>query len=59
MKEEMCASSRLSLAINKQGNILSVNKDIGGGIPYFKLNDAFRVSHFELNLSPLITRLYL
>ena len=39
----MCASSRLSLAINEEGQILSVNKDIGGGIPYFKLQDAFRV----------------
>ena len=47
MKEEMCASSRLSLAINERGQILSVNKDIGGGIPYFKLHDAFRVSHTQ------------
>ena len=44
MKEEMCASSRLSLAINEQGQILSTSKDIGGGIPYFQLNDAIRVS---------------
>ena len=47
MKEEMCASSRLSLAINEQGQILSVNKDIGGGIPCFKLHDAVRVSHWS------------
>lgn len=46
MKEEMCASSRLSLAINEQGQILSMNKDIGGGIPYSKLHDAIRVSQW-------------
>jgi exosome complex component RRP42 len=44
MKEEMCASSRLSLAINEQGQILSTSKDIGGGIPYFQLNDAIRMA---------------
>ena len=53
MKEEMCATSRLSLAVNEEGQILSVNKDIGGGIPYFKLHDAIRVSHLY-QPSPLV-----
>ena len=44
MKEEMCASSRLSLAINQDGQILSINKDGHGGIPYAKLMDVVSVS---------------
>lgn len=44
MKEEMCASSRLSLAINEEGQTLSINKDVQGGIPYYKLHDTLTVS---------------
>ena len=45
MKEEMCASSRVSLAINEEGQTLSVNKDGPGGIPYSKLRNVITVSH--------------
>ena len=43
MKEEMCASSRLSFALNKEGQTLSINKDGPGGIPYSKLQDVITV----------------
>ena len=51
MKEEMCASSRLSLAINEEGHTLSMCKDIRGGIPYPKLQDAIRVSYRLMSFS--------
>ena len=48
MKEEMCASSRVSLAINEEGQTLSMNKDLQGGIPYSRLHDIIRVSFLIL-----------
>ena len=45
MKEEMCASSRVSLAINEEGQTLSINKDGPGGIPYSKLHNVITVSY--------------
>ena len=44
IKEEMCASSRVSLAINEEGQTLSISKDVQGGIPYYKLYDVIMVS---------------
>lgn len=46
IKEEMCASSRVSLAINEEGQTLSMSKDVQGGIPYYKLYDVIMVSPF-------------
>ena len=45
MKEEMCTSSRVSLAINEEGQTLSMNKDAHGGISYSKLHDVITVSN--------------
>ena len=44
LEEEACSTSRLSLAVNKDGNIVSVTKDGTGGIPYGKMNDIISVS---------------
>ena len=48
LEEEACSSASLSLAVNKQGNVLSVSKDGTGGIPYGKMNDIIAVSHKSL-----------
>jgi exosome complex component RRP42 len=44
MKEEMCTSSRVSLAINEEGQTLSMNKDARGGISYSKLHDVIAMA---------------
>ena len=43
IEEEACSTARLSLAVNKSGDILSVTKDGTGGIPYAKMNDIIAV----------------
>ena len=53
MKEEMCTSSRVSLAINKEGQTLSMNKDARGGISYSKLHDVIAVSN-HISYIPLL-----
>ena len=50
LEEETCSTSRLSLAVNKDGNIVSVTKDGTGGIPYGKMNDIISVSKISLLL---------
>ena len=52
MKEEMCTSSRVSLAINEEGHTLSMNKDAHGGISYSKLHDVITVSN-QISFIPL------
>ena len=47
MKEEMCASSRLSFAVNDKGQMVSTSKDGPGGIAYSKLHDVITVCLWE------------
>ena len=44
LEEESCSSSRLSLAVNRSGQLVGVKKDGPGGIPYGKMNDIISVS---------------
>ena len=47
MKEEMCASSQLSFAVNDKGQMVSISKDGPGGIAYSKLHDVVMVCLWE------------
>ena len=50
IEEEACSTARLSLAVNKSGDILNVTKDGTGGIPYAKMNDIIAVSSIILTI---------
>lgn len=55
IEEEACSTSRLSMAVNKAGNIVSVTKEGTGGIPYGKMNDIISVSETRLHGKHFVT----
>lgn len=44
LEEEACSTVRLSLSVDRDGRVTSVNKEGGGGILYHKMNDILAVS---------------
>ena len=48
LEEELCSSCRLSLAIDKEGRILSSRTEGVGGIPYTLIEDVIKVHHVNV-----------
>lgn len=46
-EEELCGSCHISLAVDKEGNVLSTSMSGPGAVPYNQINDVIKVPRYS------------